>query len=458
MYTKNDTDITVTHKSQITPNPRCFSACEQKEHTNPLCHCNTSKEGRAKLLENYLSQIGDLAPDPLIMPLDDEGKNPIITGKCRLESPQGESYLQHGDEAIRSIRENDVRGFALYAGNPSLGTERLVFTDHDDIDLFPLERVPNSLTVMSGSGRGYHRTYLNTGNVENAKGKGELEGAGEVRAKNWYVILPGSIHPSGGIYHIVQDEEIDELTEADLPKQLLPSSAQKSESTTPHRISSDEIQSLPNGFDPNKVENDVGVPLEEIRIASPKLDALLTQYCPSGYPSPSEADMATVSLLLYWRFDETDIANILRATRPRAKINRDEYVSTTIKNTALTEIHPCDSDLLKALINNAKRNQGRPEASSLTLMEVRETLLTLNGKATVREMAEFGLIGDDGIKEESLKRRIRRGLNILEDAGYVSSKRDGRAIVWESNGLEDFDLPDDYSLAPPVSTVRNQGF
>lgn len=452
----NQSNITSAHSRLNSSNPQCLPECSQGTHTNPYCQCNTSKKERADLLEDLLTKIESVAPDPRLMPLDKEGKGPIVKGKCRLDSPEAQSYLKNGDEALQSIRENNTRGFALYAGNSSFGTENLVFTDHDDTERFPLDTIPRSLTVMSGSGRGYHRTYLNAGDVRNAQGKGDLEEAGEIRAKNWYVILPGSIHPSGGIYHIVQNSEVVELAEDDLPRELRPGSLADSGSADPQQIPSDEIQSLPDGFDSDRVTNDVGVPLADVRIASPKLDTLLTRLCPSDYPSPSEADMATVSLLLYWRFDERDIANILRATRPRAKMNRDKYVSETIKRTSLTKIHPCNSDLLKALITNAKESQGRPEASSLTLMEVRETLLSLNGKATVREMVELGLIEKSEIKEASLKRRIRRGLNILEDAGYVSPERDGRATVWENNGLENLDLPDDYTNAPPsVSTVRN---
>lgn len=459
----NRKNITTAHSQRNSSNSSCRPNCSQETHTNPYCQCNTTREDRAGFLEDYLAKITPVTSDIRLMPLDSEGKTPIITGDCKLISPEAQAYLKSGDEAIASIRQNNARGFALYAGNSSFGTEDLVFTDHDDTDRFPLDRIPNSLTVMSGSGRGYHQTYVNAGSVQNSIGKGDLEGAGEIRAKNWYVILPGSIHPSGGIYHVVQDSKVTKLARGDLPRELQPGSLVNSGSTEPRKIPCDEIKNLPKGFDPNEVTNDVGVPLADIRSASSKLDTLMIKLCPSHYSSASEADMSTVSLLLYWRFDEIDIANILRATRSRSKMNRDDYISMTIKKTSLTEISPCDPELLKALIKSAKENNGRPLASSLTLSEVRDTLLFLNGKATVCEMAEIEQISSSEIKVESLKRRIRRALKILDDAGYVTSKSDGRTNVWEDNGLEDLDLPDDYTnpcvsstLSPLVSSVRNQ--
>jgi len=441
----NQKNITPAHSRKNSSNPLCRPNCNQGTHTNPYCQCNTTREDRAGFLEDYLAKITPVTSDIRLMPLDSEGKTPIYAGDCKLISPEAQSYLKSGDEAIASIRQNNARGFALYAGNSSFGTEDLVFTDHDDTDLFPLDRIPNSLTVMSGSGRGYHRTYVNAGSVQNSIGKGDLEGAGEIRARNWYVILPGSIHPSGGIYHIVQDSKVTKLAECDLPRELQPGSLVNNGSTEPRKIPCDEINNLPERFEPNEITNDVGVPLADVRTISKKLTTLMTKLCPSDYPSASEADMSTVSLLLYWRFDETDIANILRATRSRAKINREDYISMTIKNTSHTEISPCDSKLLKSLIKSAKENNGRPQASSLTLMEVRDTLLYLNGKATVCEIAEVEQISSSDIKVESLKRRIRRALKILDDAGYVSSKPDGRTNVWENKGLEELYLPDDYT-------------
>ncbi|MCW8172392.1 hypothetical protein D8S78_07240 [Natrialba swarupiae] len=69
-----------------------------------------------------------------------------------------------------------------------------LFVDIDDPERLPPEDLPETLTVTSGSARGYHLTYRNDGEVANSKATGDLHGAGEVRASNWYVVLPGSVH------------------------------------------------------------------------------------------------------------------------------------------------------------------------------------------------------------------------------------------------------------------------
>jgi hypothetical protein len=163
------------------------------------------------------------------MPLGQEGKGPVIAGRCSLlERPEKEdltdeakSHLHTPEEAVDAVKAGH-RGFCLYAGRKDLRTAGLVFTDHDDPDRFPADA--DTLTVVSGSGEGYHQTFENTGGVQNAKAKDELNAAGEVRADNLYVVLPGSIHPSGGIYHIESILGIATLEPDDLPEELRPGS------------------------------------------------------------------------------------------------------------------------------------------------------------------------------------------------------------------------------------------
>lgn len=193
------------------------------DHENPICSCNTSDTQRAALLEEYLDAVADNGWSNIrLMPLGEEGKGPIIEGRCRLKSDEAKSLLVGPEDATQLIEKEGARGFCLYAGKPEHGTADLVFTDHDDPDRFPADA--NTLTVVSGSGTGNHQTFENGGDVRNSKGKGELDGAGEVRAHNQYVVLPGSIHPTGGIYHVESNPGIRELKPADLPDELLPSS------------------------------------------------------------------------------------------------------------------------------------------------------------------------------------------------------------------------------------------
>lgn len=222
----------VTGVSSIERNANVASAGDLQQpttcaHENPVCICNTSDSERAVLLQEYLVILAENGWRGVrLMPLDEEGKRPIITGRCKLYTDEAKSFLVDGEEAIRLIEQDGERGFCLYAGKPEHGTSGLVFTDHDDPNRFPADS--DTLTVISGSGTGYHQTFENTGDVRNAKGKGELDGAGEVRVYNQFVILPGSIHPSGGIYHVESNPGIGKLESDDLPEQLL----QRSEIST----------------------------------------------------------------------------------------------------------------------------------------------------------------------------------------------------------------------------------
>lgn len=191
------------------------------DHDNPVCICNTSNTERAALLEEFCGVLAENGwTNILLMPLDDEGKRPIIAGRCRLDSDEARSFLVDTDDAVKLIEQDNARGFCLYAGKPEHVTAGLVFTDHDDPNRFPAD--DDTLTVVSGSGTGYHQTFENTGDIGNAKGKDELDGAGEVRASNQFVVLPGSIHPSGGIYHTETNPGIAELESDNLPEELLP--------------------------------------------------------------------------------------------------------------------------------------------------------------------------------------------------------------------------------------------
>jgi len=189
------------------------------DHENPVDVADVTDAERAQMLREYLEAFVDAFGDvPRLMPLDEEGKAPIIQGRARLDSPEGRDFLVDGDEAIRQIREDGARGFAIYAGKWDHNTEDVVFVDHDD-DAFPCPTADPTLEVLSGSGRGKHETYRNAGDVANARVGDNL---GEIRAENWYVVAPGSVHPTGGVYHMVEQRDVATLADDDLDDSMRP--------------------------------------------------------------------------------------------------------------------------------------------------------------------------------------------------------------------------------------------
>jgi len=394
------------------------------------------------MLREFLDALAPVSPSPRLMPLGNDGKNPVIEGMCGLDSDHARSLLVSGEEAVRHIREEGVNGFFIYAGKPEHGTEELVFADRDDPSHWPF--IDNTLRVRSGSGEGDHETFINAGGVQNAEAKGEMDGIGGVRALNWGVVVPGSIHPSGGVYHLLSNPGLARIHSDDLPQELQKgtmSTGSTSESG-PKPLDPEDIETLSEDFDADSVTNEWGASLREVRMVSRKLDRLLSTFNPGDdYESTSEADMATVSMLLIWGFSEDDIADIHRVCRARKKVQgREDYVRRTITRTALTKTDPLDPDLGRALVESAKENGGRPTVHEATLLNVKISLQLLAGEATVSQLVEDGVVDWKDAKRTSVMKRVRRALKVLEDAEYVSQIQRG-ATLWRDEGLDSLTLP-----------------
>jgi hypothetical protein len=192
----------------------------------------------------------------------------------------------------------------------------------------------------------------------------------------------------------------------------------------------DTDESLTNEFDAT---------LAEIKQVSPALRNLLSECVPDNYSSEVEADKATVAKSRYWRFIEGDICEILKQHRARQRDS--DSIHELIQETTLTEVDPVPRSLGSALIERAKRNNGRPEAGVATLREIQAVFDIIGDKSTAREIAETGFSERDATDISSVKRRVQRGLQILERAGYVSHKEVGQLYVWYDEGLSSLSLP-----------------
>lgn len=178
-----------------------------RDERNPLQHEQITDHDRAALFHEFDRIIAQVAPDRRYMPTKPDSKAPAISGmgSGALETDKAREMLHTPREAKKAISEGQY-GFVLYAGRVDHGTDDLCFIDYDDLDTLHPDETPQSLTVMSGSG-GFHRTYVNDGSIGNASPE-----FGEVRANNWYVVVSGSRHESGGVYHVYREHPIMQLS------------------------------------------------------------------------------------------------------------------------------------------------------------------------------------------------------------------------------------------------------
>lgn len=197
------------------------------KHANRLDATAVTDAERADMLAEYLDHYeSEFGAVPELMPLAQSGKAPALkTEGVPLDSDRAEELLTPGRDAVSMLRADGHHGFGFYAGNPDHGTGGCAVVDHDDMAAFPAPSGPPTLEVRTGSGRGVHETYRNGGDVG---GTSVGDGEGEVRANNEFVVLPGAVHPSGGVYHVETTREISTLVESDLPPKATPSGRQES--------------------------------------------------------------------------------------------------------------------------------------------------------------------------------------------------------------------------------------
>ena len=91
------------------------------------------------------------------------------------------------------------------------GNLRILDIDDKELSELTLAKL-NTFTVKTGSGIGRHFYIISDYDI-NHRLKNKM---GEFRAQNQQVVLPGSKHPSGGIYEIEKDVEIIKLSKEEL--------------------------------------------------------------------------------------------------------------------------------------------------------------------------------------------------------------------------------------------------
>jgi len=151
-------------------------------------------------------RLREQLPERCYTPLGQKGKSPILNKwpERPLTAEELMPYLQRGNN------------YGVICGTAGIN---IVDLEH----IAPLEelkaRLPPTLTIISGGG-GLHLYYKGT--IERGL---EILGTngehwGEIRAGAQQAVGPGSVHPSGRIYRIIEDRPIIEITESQLKEAL----------------------------------------------------------------------------------------------------------------------------------------------------------------------------------------------------------------------------------------------
>lgn len=335
---------------------------------------------------------------PYLIPIAQNSKHPDV--------PEGESwkdprYQLTPEQARKRLTQN------LNVGVAATGQDLLIF-DLDNPKKYTFEK--ETLTVMTRSGK-LHKYFLNDGTVKNADGKGQYAGCGEVRAAWKYVVAAGSFVPSDkeagdGIYHVIVERQPVTLNTEELPKEFQPTPI-----VTP-------IQPLVMD---GSFRNCHGWSLEDLRERDEKLDGLLKNIN-NGYASASEADMATLSKLLYWGYSENEATTILRHFRDREKLMRDDYIKIT-----LTKIGNRDTitDHVNVRYWTPKQGANMKQAERDEAEEkMAEILTSLNAKFTFKTPTDIEEIyyyneGLYEIAEQKIKNLIETWLGTQTNTHFV---------------------------------------
>lgn len=258
----------------------------------------------------FTTFLNTLPHTPTLIPIIANGKRPDI--------PAGESWKNPThhltpEQALNRIQTGKNVGV--------VANDWLVIVDLDNPEKFKLNI--KTLTVETRNGR-LHMYYKNAGDIENAVGKNGLAKCGEVRAEWQYVLAPGSYVPTDndktehgtGLYHIIDPTPITELKRSDLPEDFIPTA--ETAPVNPEILNTQYTNRNKHGWG-----------LEDIRKRDKKLDDLLNNNL-AGLPSPSEADMSTLTKLLFWDYTEGEAVAILKKYRYRPKLDRDNYITNML--------------------------------------------------------------------------------------------------------------------------------
>lgn len=370
----------------------------------------------------------------------------------------------------QSHRANDVTGnYSIKCGG---GLVALDVDDHKSgVECPPeIDDLPPTRVIESSHGGAHYLFKVAKGEIRTSKTEW-----GDVKSEGSYIVGPGSeIYGTRdgkdcpysdccsvsdpGVYTVSQDRPIatvtvKQLVEVPGVEDATTESLQKTPSDSQSWVSRpeiDEIEGVPEDFEPDEVTNEYGMTLGTVKMVSFRLKRLLDpneRLNPDNrYRSISEADMNAAYLLYGWRFNSEDIIHLLRSCRDREgrdpqkpkKMRRDDYAPRTVAEAEQRVTRQIDPELAWALVKSATENDGQGPKASRDTLEITQLGLVeafhWKGKIeySTREVAEappehyYQIPSTEwtDITDEARRRRVRRALHILADAGIVERRKD----------------------------------
>jgi len=298
-------------------------------------HRNTSSEEFKKFIE-CLTQDSEIDTKDLILIPAKWDKSPDVKGKIKEKIEDVRLSTNQSERRLAEKKGN----VALYLG------DSLAVMDVDDqkkaLDYIDNEEPTRTLACSSRTGKP-HLYYKKGDGIEGA----DISEVLELRTGWRYVLVPGSCaydrkefeetgEKNWGLYQVENENPPRTLEVEDLPPKLRPG----------EEVEGPRTRRKTGGF-----SNSHGWGIGEIRERDDKLDALLRHLNPSDnhkdcdFPSRSEADLATMSKLLYWEFEDQDIFDILRTYRRYEKTERNDYLERTLSKAKSKSFKTISTDV-----------------------------------------------------------------------------------------------------------------
>ncbi len=150
-----------------------------------------------QVLVTHLSGLG-----PHFCLVEKRGKNPDIGGKEWQKHPLEPDDLYLQDWLKQGGNYGVIGGWGLV----------IVDLDLDELKAIVKEKLPRTFTVQSPGSQGWHLYYVSSIEKPIRLRDKDGENVGDIQGQGKMIVGPGSVHPNGGIYKIVDDGPLAQVT------------------------------------------------------------------------------------------------------------------------------------------------------------------------------------------------------------------------------------------------------